>query len=184
MKSLNRGLTLVELLIALAVLSILSFIAIPGLSSFIEKQRAETAMRQMAGLVRMARNEAVATRHPTTLCPSVDGRQCSSNWNRGVLLFTDDNQNSEVDTGDKVVRYLPEFLEQGDLSWRSLRNKVQFDIRGLPRGTVGSFVYCPASKDQTIARSLVINFQGRIRPGRDSNGDGIRETGSHKNISC
>jgi type IV fimbrial biogenesis protein FimT len=181
----TKGFTLIELLITLALLAILSFIAVPGIQSLIIKNASTTSANQIASLVRYARKEAVFRNTNVTLCPSIDGLSCSnSEWNEGVLLFTDQNSNSKVDELDVVKRFAQPFLNSGSLTWRSLRNKVQFNSRGAVMGTAGSFVYCPDNKDAQMGASLVLSFQGRIRNGHDSNKNGIPETGSNKDIVC
>jgi type IV fimbrial biogenesis protein FimT len=126
----------------------------------------------------------VTEKTTTTLCPSTDGLTCSGEWKDGVILFTDKNTNSKIDDSDHIIRFYQPFIDSGILNWRSLRNKIQFSSTGLPRGSVGSFVYCPSNQDPQYAKSMIISFQGRIRSGQDLNQDGIAETGSGQNISC
>jgi len=181
----TKGFTLVELLITAALLAILSFVAVPGIQSLIIKNTSTASANQIASLVRYARKEAVFRNTNVTLCPSIDGLSCSnSEWHEGLLLFTDQNSNSKVDDQDVIKRFAQPFLNSGSLTWRSLRNKVQFNSRGAVMGTAGSFVYCPNNKDARMGASLVLSFQGRLRNGHDSNKNGIPETGSNKDIVC
>lgn len=181
----SAGFTLIELLITLALVSLLSIMLVPSLQKLYTGNVASTSIQQISALVRFARNQAIMRSSTVTLCPSQNGITCSNSaWEQGVLLFTDWNKNSEVDEADIVHQYQIPFIRSGTLEWRSLRNKIHFNSRGMPAGSVGSFVYCPANKDETLAESLVISFQGRVRAGRDSNDDGIKETGSQKNIHC
>ena len=180
-----QGLTLIELLIVLAVIAILSGISIPGMQRLLFETTSTASANQIAGLVRYARNEAVFRNTSVTLCPSSDGISCTNaEWQGGVLMFTDRNQNSKIDDDDTVKRFVRPFLNTGSLRWRSLRNKVQFNSRGMARGTIGSFVYCPENNDASMGASLVLSLQGRLRKGLDTNNNGIPETGSHQDIAC
>jgi len=178
-----QGLTLIELLIVLAVIAILSGISIPGMQRLLFETTSTASANQIAGLVRYARNEAVFRNTSVTLCPSSNGISCTnSEWQGGVLMFTDRNQNSKIDDDDAVKRFVRPFLTSGSLRWRSLRNKVQFNSRGMARGTIGSFVYCPENNEARMGASLVLSLQGRLRKGLASNKNGIPEKGSHKDI--
>jgi len=181
----HGGFTVIELLIVLAIISIVATVAVPSLQTLYFGSVSSASINQVSGLVRYARSQAVNHNTTVTLCPSEDGIECANSpWEDGVLMFSDQNINSEVDGDDIVHRYQTPFIRSGRLRWRSLRNKVQFNSRGMPRGTVGSFTYCPQNSDVHLAESLIISFQGRVRSGRDSNGDGIKETGSRVNIDC
>lgn len=180
-----HGFTVIELLIVIALVGILGFVAVPGMHNLLQKSKTTAAVNQLAGLVRYARNLAITHNTHVTLCPSQNGESCENlPWHDGVLLFTDQNTNSKVDGADRVERFMQPFVNAGSIRWGSLRNKVQFNGRGMARGTVGSFIYCPENRDPMLAESLVLSFQGRLRLGLDTNGDGIKETGSHRNITC
>lgn len=184
-KTSGHGFTIIELLIVLALVGILGLVAVPGMQDLLQKSKTTASINQLSGLVRYARNLAITHNTNVTLCPSQNGESCeNSPWHDGVLLFTDQNTNSKVDGMDKVERFMRPFVNSGSIRWGSLRNKVHFNGRGMARGTVGSFIYCPENRDPLLAESLVLSFQGRLRLGLDTNGDGIKETGSHKNVEC
>lgn len=178
------GFTAVELMISLAIVSILTAIAIPNLKDLYYRNMARDAIFRITHLVSRARSEAVTKALTTTLCPSTDGRQCSGNWQDGVLLFTDKNSNRKLDPDDEVLRFQSPFIEQGKLQWNSLGNTLQFSSIGMPRGTVGSFIYCPAENRPEFGKASVLSFQGKLRKGTDSNKDGIDETSKGNNIRC
>jgi type IV fimbrial biogenesis protein FimT len=178
------GLTTIELMISLAIVSILTAIAIPSMRDMYLRNLAQSTLSQLAQLVLIARNEAIGQRVPTTLCPSADGHTCSGTWDRGVLLFTDRNLNRQLDSDDRILRWSAPLVEQGELQWRSLRQAIQFNPRGMPHGTVGNFVYCPARGRSELGAARILSFQGRLRKGTDGNHDGIVETSQGNNIRC
>ena len=178
------GFTLLELLITLSITTILLSISIPSFKEMMLESEAESAINHLSRLIRLARNIAVTQGTTSTLCPSSDGKICGGTWKEGVLLFTDKNKNSVVDEKDIVVQFLYPFIDQGNLTLKSLRNLIQFSAKGTPQGTIGSFIYCPSGNNTQHAKALILNFQGRLRRGSDYNNDGIEETGNHRNISC
>ena len=180
----DQGFTLIELLTMLVIIMVLTMVAIPSFKHMYHASNSTAIINQILGVTKLARSTAVSEKTTTTLCPSLDGLTCSGQWQDGVLLFTDANTNSRLDGNDHIIRFYQPFIETGSLNWRSLRNKIQFASTGLPKGSVGSFVYCPNDHNPLYAKSMIISFQGRIRSGQDLNQDGIIETGNGRNISC
>lgn len=75
------GFTLLELLIAMAVLAILISLATPGMSGYFANQRLAGAAQQLYSQLQLARSEAIARGVPVTLTVVTDG---SSNWAYGM----------------------------------------------------------------------------------------------------
>jgi len=184
-KNRRPGFTLVELLVVIAILAVLVAVVVPGSESLFQKSQTSAAIQKTMSVLRYARSEAIHSNKVTTLCPSRNGRACQRvPWHEGILLFSDRNANGKIDPEDTIKRFETPFISHGSLTWRALHQRVQFNGRGMARGTVGSFVYCPTNKNPEYAASIIVSFQGRTRFGHDTNKDGIKETGSFKNIWC
>ena len=89
----NRGFTLIELVVAVAVLSILTTIAIPGFSRLIESTRLTSATNSLSAALQVARSEAVNRNAGVQVCPGNDPTDCSQSWALGwqVTLASDNS---------------------------------------------------------------------------------------------
>lgn len=100
MNSVNRqkGVSLIELMIAIAILAIILLIGVPSFQTFFESSRARTITNDMAGALQLARSEALKRRNSIQVCVrNVDGTACgadATNWNSGWLLL--DTSNNQV----------------------------------------------------------------------------------------
>lgn len=63
----ERGLTLVELMAVLVVAALLGSLAVPRLGPVLDKMRLEADAREIAGMLRLARQEAISTGQPQTV---------------------------------------------------------------------------------------------------------------------
>lgn len=63
----NRGFTLIELMVTMAVLAIVAMIAAPNLSTAIEKRKLETSTTDLEKALAQARSDAVLNRKETTI---------------------------------------------------------------------------------------------------------------------
>ncbi|MBB1472613.1 GspH/FimT family pseudopilin [Luteimonas sp. MC1782] len=83
------GFTLIEAVVSLSVLSALAAIGLPSLTAFLEHQRTAAAMSSLVSQMSHARLAAVKYRHPTVLCPTVDGEHClpGGDWTNGWMIF-------------------------------------------------------------------------------------------------
>lgn len=180
----NTGFTLIEALFVLAILGIMLSLASPALDAFSARNQAKTTMQKLAGIIRLSRNHAVNHQQTTIMCPSQNGQHCQGDWHDGILVFEDRNHNLQADAQEVILYFNAPFIKQGSLEWTALRPYLAFSEQGLPKGTIGSFIYCPANKKNEHAHALIMSFSGKFRLAEDKNGDGIKETGSQQNISC
>ncbi|MEQ8857697.1 MAG: GspH/FimT family protein [Pseudomonadales bacterium] len=183
----KRGYTLVELLAALTVAAVVLALALPAFHGLATSWRGTAALNQLLGAIASARSLAISSGRVVTLCPGLSSGCLGRNqWHRGFVLFIDEDADGRLDPADRVVTALPELAPGERIYWRSFRNRsyLQFHPRGFTRWQNGSFLYCPPGSEASAARMAVINVQGRARPARDSDGDGIVEDASGRNVRC
>lgn len=183
----QRGYSLVELMVALAVAGLLLGIAVPEFRDLIAAQQATARINAVAGAIQTARHLAIAQNAVAVMCPG-QGPACAGRdqWHLGTLIFADRDGDRRVDEGELVAARLPKLDDGERLVWRSFRNRtfLQFRGTGLTDWQNGNFQYCPANGDPRLARQLILNAQGRVRQALDQDGDGIREDARGRPLTC
>ncbi len=106
----SRGLTLVELLVCLAVLATLVASGTPAYAGWIANARLAAFAEQLAYSLSLARAEAVKHGGRINLCKVAGaGASCTTagGWERGWMMFPDDNGNAKADAAEPIVRVEP-----------------------------------------------------------------------------
>lgn len=85
-----HGFTLLEMMIALAVLAILATVGIPSFSAARASSRLTAVANEFVATVQLARSEAIKRNRVVKLCVSTDGETCAAsvNWNNGWVVQT------------------------------------------------------------------------------------------------
>ncbi|WP_439100715.1 GspH/FimT family pseudopilin [Congregibacter sp.] len=183
----HYGFTLIELLIITTILSITLGLTAAPLAKRIDELRSASAMRHLASLFSLARQEALLRQEAITVCALNTAKRCHRQWtdSHSIAVFIDSNNNRRLDVNDQLIRAIQWPLTGAELSWRAslARNHLRFEPNG---GTWqnGTLYYCPKSRDARQARALVISHSGRNYLPSDSNGDGIREDRQGRNLRC
>ena len=93
---LQSGLTLIELLVAVAVLAILLSIGMPSFQSMVAQNRATSAANELQSTLQFARSTAIAQARPVTVCaatnftggtPTCITGTTAVNWNGGWIVL-------------------------------------------------------------------------------------------------
>ena len=102
--SYSRGFTLLELLIALAVMAIALGMGVPAYKNMIANSQSTAAANDLMMMAQNARAQAMRTRTRVVMCPSVDGERCSgSDWSNAISGL-DENRNDTIDGNETILR--------------------------------------------------------------------------------
>ncbi len=98
------GFTIIELMVAIAVLGVLMGIGVPGMQSFLQNSRLTSQINLLSTSLAIARSEAIKRNDRVLICVSTNGTACEATgsgttWDEGWLVFVDRNNNSVVDLG-------------------------------------------------------------------------------------
>lgn len=107
-----RGFTIIELMVAVAVLGVLLAIAVPTFSEIIRNNRTAAQANALVGALTIARNEAAKRGLPITLCAATaDQTGCAGDtvgdWDNGWLVFVDSNGTAgtlDTASGDALLQ--------------------------------------------------------------------------------
>ena len=185
MKSMG-GMTLLELLISLGVLSMLLGISIPDFAELVQSVSGDATLRKLATTVQLGKSAAIASGTTVTLCRSVDGLACSGSWQDGIIVFTDRNRDRAMNGNDTLLRHITFPDSKGSIRFRAFQNKqyLQISSLGFTHNQNGNFTYCPFSGEAKFARQLIVNRTARLRFAQDIDGDGIREDSRGRPLNC
>jgi type IV fimbrial biogenesis protein FimT len=130
-KTKHQGLTLVELIVAVAIAAILVGVAIPSFFNLIADNRLTALTNELVTDMHYARSEAVTRELPVTICASEDGESCSgrNDWSSGWIVFTDaSGSNGEYDAEDELL--INNQSDTDQISLLSENEYVRFSSRG------------------------------------------------------
>ncbi|WNO60004.1 GspH/FimT family pseudopilin [Rheinheimera sp. MMS21-TC3] len=150
----HLGLSLLELLVAVAIFCILVFIGIPAMAELTERQQASAYMRHFSQHLAYARIMAVTSNLPVQLCPAT-GTTCSADWQHLPIKISI----IHPDLSSKLLRQVPAINQSHKLAYN--REQVSFRRDGSLDGFEnGSFYYCPSTKYDWHYK-MTINQAGR-----------------------
>ncbi len=186
-KSRLKGFTLIELMVSVSVTSILAAIAIPNYSDFIVKMRVDNEISQLQHLLLTARNQAINTQFPVTLCPLDAENKCNTQWEKEISVFIDLNSNNiyEPSNNEILVRTKSIVFNGDKLQYGLRRNRVKYAPTGrtIGWGSNGTFKYCPKNSNEH-SRAIIISTSGRLYVSNDIDNDGKDETRNGAEIVC
>lgn len=183
----GAGITTMELLIVLTVLSILLTLAVPVLGEIIQRNRLAADASLFTLDLAFARSEAIKRRQAVTVCTSANGQTCANteDWSGGWIIFSDPAGDAVLDATpedcpptltiaqDCLLR-VRESLSDGDV----LRNTTTMShIIFGPEGTLANvaneteFLLC--APQQTLSRES--EFQIRV---------GVTGLTTRRTLSC
>lgn len=153
------GWTLIELLAVLAILGLLAGLGTPLLQGLRAEAALRAAVRQTQAGLHLARQLALASGRPVTVCATRDGRRCQpggSQW----MLFASPGPGALTwrAAGEPVVR---SWWLAPALVVRSSRDHAAY-LPTTSAATTVTFDFCHPAVP-ALRRSLVVSQTGRVR---------------------
>lgn len=159
------GFTLLELLVAVAVATILLTVGIPSFLHMIAANQRQTNAADVFSALNYARSEAIARNISVVMCPSADEVSCGSgSWHDGWLVYANLDgslSGSEPGSNDKVLETHAPL--SGDFTLTS--NQFPSRVVYLPTGRTadsGRFALCAGDSD-VEGRMIEVSSTGRPR---------------------
>lgn len=138
----TTGFTLMEVMLAVTIASILVGVAIPSFRQFILNSRLTGAANDLTIAFTTARAQAIKTHVQTIVCLSADPTAatpaCDGNGTQGWVVFSDTSGNGTPDVGEPVT-----------LRHTAIPNSVK--VRTIPAVNAGFVAYSPSGFSKQIA---------------------------------
>lgn len=163
------GFSLIELLISLALFSILISIALPSYSYLVQDRHADAAARQLFTLLSYTREQAIIRNRQVVICAAADDSfsQCipfkwsgRSDWSQGVMIFIDGDKNERFSADNdellKVARLDSAVVDVSCTTGSFIAYKGTGILQGFSNGTL-------TFTSGDYSRQLKVTNIGRVR---------------------
>lgn len=161
----HAGFTLADLAVTVAVVAVLTTLAVPALDRLLMDSRMTAQVNALVHAIHLAKQSAHLRLADVALCKSPDGRRCAhgGEWTEGWLLFV----NSDGDRPPQVTGDEPTLAAGGTYAGGTITaNRDAFMFRPAAiRSTNGTFVFCDR-RGAEAARALIVSYTGRPRTAR------------------
>jgi len=167
-----RGFTIIELMIAIAILAVLITVVAPSFIEVIENNRIQTQTENMFRSLSLARSEAIKRNQSAVICKSSSGTSCttSGNWEQGWLIYADEDGDGTLDTGEDVLHTFGALPSGYTLRTNAYDNKATYRSDGTI-SQQGSFFVCDPDGETDKGRKITISSTGRPRTQKGLDGD-------------
>lgn len=168
---LNRGFTLIEAMVTMAILAILGALASPTFQPLIEKWRVQQAVDNMKSTIYYARSEAIKRGGYVGIqknANNTDGCILAKNnqeWGCGWFVFVDKNNNGKWSAGEEIVQRIPPPVNTNVMHTSGSTN-IKLDRYGMMSGlNAKGFAFVPSSGNPSSAatRGICVSSGGRVR---------------------
>ena len=165
MRNKVNGLTLIELIVTVSLISIATALSLPPLQHFIAKQQLSSDLLAIKGVIETARNSAIVNNSTLRICGSIAKYeadeektvQCNRNWKRVTVLKDFETEFEEV------VNQITLSDNFSKVQWSAFQYKTYLDItaNGFTDHQNGTLYLCHKHYDD-LHRAIVVSKTARV----------------------
>jgi type IV fimbrial biogenesis protein FimT len=164
-----KGFTLVELLMTLAILSIIVSLAAPTFAHMVADNKIVTQHNRLVAALSLTRSEAIKRGQRVTLCQSADMNSCtkdSAKWHEGWVIFVDNDKDNRISSGEPILR-VQQAITNMNISFGA-RTRIAYKPSGfVVGGSNGTFLFCD-HRGESGKKGLIISNSGRARLAKET----------------
>lgn len=159
----QRGMTLIELVVALAIAAITLTLALPAFDGLMDRTHASTMHNQIVAAFNHARLLALTQRANAVVCPSQDQSSCRSDgiWDDGWITFVDIDANNQRNAAEMVLKVDSPDSDALHIRSSVYRSRARFRPNGMAYGSNLTLRLC--GRQNEVVAALVLNNAGRAR---------------------
>ena len=159
----QQGFTALELIVTMAIITVLLTMGVPAFENYGWNLRMKTAMDQLQTDLNLARGQAISQNSQTVICPASDGNDCSgqSVWQGGWIVFTDLNGDRHRQDSEPLHR-LAGAVRMLNINSSRSRSFLRFFPNGSAPGSNISILFCD-KRGAAQAGTITVSNSGRIR---------------------
>lgn len=160
----DAGFTLIELMVAVAIVAILLGVGVPTWRSIVAATHSSSARESLYEATLAAGNHAMVAGNAAVLCASADGVQCSgsSDWSHGWIAFSDANHDRTRGSDERLLRVQGALSGGVHLRGTAGRTRLVFQPMGGTPGSNVTFTLCD-QRGPAKASTVVMANNGRLR---------------------
>lgn len=176
MNKLQRGFTLLELMVTIAIVGIVATIALWDSSDMLEENRAENFLLDLKRNISFARSQAASTDEIVIVCPVLENAinskepdfKCEDNWDKDVIIITFINRprldpiTKKPIQSDSLLRVMEKVSKNDSIVFTGSEKMLRFNTSGRITTSLSSssnasfsgFIYCTNNKENSKALNV------------------------------
>lgn len=154
------GFTIIELLVTLALFSIIATVVTPSIGNFYKRARVASIVNNHVAALQLARHTAVSENVFVVVCPTRDMQNCDDDWSLNKIVFVDEDGDGTLDGNEEIIASIDPVKDYRVISTRDVLRFAPFNTA---QNSTASISVCPEEESTIFSRAIVLSNVGRVR---------------------